>query len=303
MTTAVVARGEARGLRLSIQVVALLSVAGIVIGIASGSRLLLLEGAVAAVGAASAWLALRALRAGGVQSAPHHPYGPAALPPLLAAVHGLAIAALMVFAAADAVAALLAGGRRVDLVLVIGFAVLAAVACAVCAAVIGRAREGALGEAVRRRWRDGALRFTATAVLAGSALALSAGGVLPAAAAWADPILVLVACASMLPSPARALRRGLEDLLEAMPDGHTLLAIERAVDGVTARFDLPGPEVRSTCLGRSLHVDVVFLVDPAAGPVTIDREDEVRRAVHAALEALPYDVQATVELTTDPALA
>ena len=61
--------------------------------------------------------------------------------------------------------------------------------------------------------------------------------------------------------------------------------------------------MRSTCLGRSLHVDVVFLVDPTAGPVTIDREDEVRRAVHAALEALPYDVQATVELTTDPALA
>jgi predicted Co/Zn/Cd cation transporter (cation efflux family) len=59
--------------------------------------------------------------------------------------------------------------------------------------------------------------------------------------------------------------------------------------------------VRATKLGRRLYVEVDFVV--AEHHWDVDDEDRVRRAVTDALEALPFDVWANVELTTDRELA
>jgi predicted Co/Zn/Cd cation transporter (cation efflux family) len=292
---------EARGLRVSIWIALVLSVAALVLGIVASTRVLVFEGAYGVIGIAMSWLALRASRTADTPPSARYPFGRNALTPLIVVVQGLAVAATIVFAAADAVIVILDGGQRVEAAVVVVYSTISAVASIAFAVWLRRNSGGSdLIAAEAIQWKAGAVRGFVAAAGALVALLLAALS-FEAALDYVDPVLVLISCALISPLPVRMLRHGLNELLEGSPDGHTLLAIERAVDGVTARFDLPGPTMRSTKLGAKLYVDVVYLVD--GDTVTIAREDEVRRATIAALHSLPYDVWANVELTADPALA
>lgn len=292
---------EERGLKASMALAVVLSVAAIGLGIWTSSRVLVLVAAVEVIGVTMSWIALRASRAVDAGLTERYPYGRDGLSPLIVAVQGLAVTATIVFAAADAVIVILEGGERVAAVIVAAYALVAAVASVVFAAWLRRNSAGSeLIAAESARWAAAGIRRFVIAAGAALAAGLAAAGI-----EWpldyVDPVLVLVACGLMAPAPIRMLRRGLGELLEGAPDGHTLLAIERAVDGVTGRFDLPGADVRSTKLGGKLYVDVVYVLEHDTA--TIGQEDEVRRAMIAALAPLPYEVWAHVEFTADPALA
>ncbi|MEI5585145.1 MULTISPECIES: cation transporter [unclassified Agromyces] len=295
------ALAEERGLPASMWLAAALSVSAIGLGIWAGSRVLVLVAAVGVIGVAMSWLALRASRAADAGPTDRYPYGRDGLTPLIIAVQGLAVSATIVYAAADAVIVILAGGQRVAALTVAVYALVAAVASVAFAAWLRRTAAGSeLLAAEAAQWNAAAIRrFVIAAGAAAAALLALAGIEWPLD--YIDPVLVLVACALIAPLPVRMLRRGVAELLEGQPDGHTLLAVERAIDGVTGRFDLPGAEVRVTRLGAKLYVDVVYVLDHDTA--TIGQEDEVRRSVIAALAPLPYDVWATVELTADPSLA
>ena len=297
------AAAEERGLRASIGIAIVLSVAALVLGVWSSTRVLVFEGAFGVLGIAMSWLALRASRTAEAGPTERYPFGRDALTPLIVVVQGLAVAATIVFAAADAIIIILDGGQRVAAGVVVGYSTVSAVASVVFALWLRRNSGGSdLIAAEAIQWNAGAVRgFVAAAgALVAIVLALLS---FEQALSYVDPVLVLISCALISPLPIRMLRHGLNELLEGSPDGHTLLAIERAIDGVTDRFGLPGPTVRSTKLGAKLYVEVFYVVDPGGAGITIGREDEVRRAVNAALRALPYDVWATVEVTADPALA
>jgi predicted Co/Zn/Cd cation transporter (cation efflux family) len=295
------ALAEERGLTASMWLATVLTVSAIGVGIWAGSRVLVLVAAVGVIGVAMSWLALRASRAADAGPTDRYPYGRDGLTPLIVAMQGLAVSATIVYAAADAVILILHGGQRVGALAVAVYAFVAAVASVVIGVWLRRTASGSdLLAAEAAQWNAAAVRRFVIAAGAGVAVVLAAAGI-----EWpldyVDPVLVLVACALIAPLPIRMLRRGVAELLEGQPDGHTLLAVERAIDGVTGRFDLPGAEVRVTRLGAKLYVDVVYVLDHDTA--TIGQEDEVRRAVIAALAPLPFDVWATVELTADPELA
>ena len=117
---------------------------------------------------------------------------------------------------------------------------------------------------------------------------------------YVDPVLVLVACAVLVPTPLRLLRSGTVELLEGEPPAEITEAVHTTVDDVRRRFGLDEPIVRLHKLGRKLYVEVDFVVEP--GEWDVSEEDAVRRAVVEGLAPLGLDVWAYVELTTDRTL-
>lgn len=119
---------------------------------------------------------------------------------------------------------------------------------------------------------------------------------------------MLIACAGIAPMAVGLARDGVRELLEASPDEALRGRIAAAVadglgDALTpARAStLPPPTIRSTKLGQRLYVEVDFIV--AKGEWQVDEEDAVRLAITERLDALGLLVWATIELTTNPALA
>lgn len=290
---------EARALRESIAGAAVLGALAVVWGIAAQSRVLLFDGAFILLGIVLSALSLMASRAATEDPTTRFPFGKAAVTPLAIAVQGVALLGTLIYAASDAVAIITAGGSDVEPGTVIAYGLITMI----CSYLLGRwltrrAPDSELVAAEVAQWRAGALLSLVFAVGAGLALALSS---FEDVVRYVDPVLVLVACAVLLPTPLRLLRAAGLELLEAAPPASVRRTLDEAVAAVRAEFGLDEPFVRSTKLGSRLYVEVDFVVAEGAWDVT--GEDRVRRALISRLEPLGYELWANVELTTDPALA
>jgi predicted Co/Zn/Cd cation transporter (cation efflux family) len=164
---------------------------------------------------------------------------------------------------------------------------------------MGRLSSSELVHAERAQWRAGALLSAVIAAGGGIALLLD-GGAWDEAVAYADPVLVLIACALIAPVPFRLLRAAGLELLEGAAPAEVQIAVMEAVTQVRAVHALPESYVAVTKLGNRLYLEVVFLVDDTWA---VSDEDAVRHSIIGDLEPLGYDIWANVELTTDVHLA
>jgi predicted Co/Zn/Cd cation transporter (cation efflux family) len=290
---------ERRALGESIAGAVVLGALAVGWGIASQSRVLLFDGAFILLGIVLSALSLMASRAAAEGPTARFPFGKAAVTPLAIAVQGVALLGTLVYAAADAVAIITAGGSDVAPGTVVAYGLLTMV----CSFVLGRrlvrrAPDSELVAAEAAQWRAGALLSLVFAVGAGLALALSS---FEDVVRYVDPVLVLVACAVLSPIPVRLLRAAGLELLEAAPPADVRRVLDDGVAAVRTEFGLDQPFVRATKLGRRLYVEVDFVVPP--GVWDVNGEDRVRRALIGHLEPLGYELWANVELTTDPELA
>jgi len=228
------------------------------------------------------------------------PFGRDALTPLTVVGQGVALGATLFYAALDAVTVIREGGTPVAAGNVAAYgAVTGLISLATAWWLRRRAPASDLVDAETQQWRADAVL---SAVMVGGAVV--ALGLVRAGRTdltdYVDPVLVLLACAILVPTPLRLLRSGTVELLEGVPPGEIADAVAATVEEVRGRFGLDEPIVRLHKLGRKLYVEVDFVVEP--GEWDVSEEDAVRRAVVDGLAPLALDVWAYVELTTDRAL-
>jgi predicted Co/Zn/Cd cation transporter (cation efflux family) len=293
--------GERRAILGSIVAAGAMGAGAVVWGVAAQSRVLMFDGVFVLLGIVLSALSLMASRAATSLPSARFPFGKRAVTPLAIAVQGAALLGTLLFAAADAVAIVVAGGSDVAAATVVAYGLLS-MACsfAVTAWLSRRATGSDLVVAEVAQWRAGTVLSLVYA--AGASLALMlAGTSLDAVVRYVDPGLVLLACVVLAPIPVRLLRDAGLQLLEAAPPEPVRAALAAAVAHARAEFGLPEPVVRATKLGERLYVEVDFVVP--AGAWDVVGEDRVRRALIGRLDLLGYDVWANVELTADPELA
>jgi predicted Co/Zn/Cd cation transporter (cation efflux family) len=104
---------ERRALLLSIVASALLGALGVVWGVASGSQMILLDGAYAVIGIALSALLMRASRLARVGPTGRYHYGQQAATPLVIGLQGLVLLGTLLFAALEAIATIRDGGSEV----------------------------------------------------------------------------------------------------------------------------------------------------------------------------------------------
>lgn len=116
-------------------------------------------------------------------------------------------------------------------------------------------------------------------------------------AAYADPVLVLLAAAVIAPTPLRMIRTMYSELLEGAPPAELAAEIRSAVGEVSAAHALPEPTLRMAKLGRKLYVELDYLV---ADHRDIGEADLVRRALGQRLQEPGRQLWINVELHSDP---
>jgi predicted Co/Zn/Cd cation transporter (cation efflux family) len=293
-------RGERSALVGSIVVSVLCGALAVVWGLLSGARIILFDGAYALIGIGIAGLSLRVASAVAAGPTRRFPFGRDALTPLTVVGQGIALAATLFYAATDAVTVIREGGSPVAAGNVAAYGAVTGLVSLAAAWWLRRtAPRSDLVDAEAQQWRADAVL---SAVMVGGALV--ALGLVRAGRAdltnYVDPVLVLLACAILVPTPLRLLRSGTVELLEGVPPADITDAVCATVEEVRARFGLDEPIVRLHKLGPKLYVEVDFVVEP--GEWDVSEEDAVRRAVVEGLAPLGLTVWAYVELTTDRAL-
>lgn len=298
--------GERRSLTISMGATGLIGVAAIVLGIVTDARIILFDGVYMLAGIVLVAVSMLASRVAQTRPTPEYPFGMHAATPLAVALQGAALLGTLAYGAIDAVSVIAVGGSDAAALPVLTYGVATATASLL---VMGLLRPGARVSSLARAelvsWRVGALMSLVVAAGGGIGLLLTERTDL---VRYLDPGLVLVACALALPMALGLTRQGVRELLEAAPPEPLRAQISEAVAaGVAAVSSLSGthtlgdPVIRSTKLGRRLYVEVDFIV--AEHEWTVDEEDDIRRAIVQRLDTLDLEIWATVELTTDPALA
>ena len=292
--------GERAALTGSIVASAVCGGLAVVWGVLSGARIILFDGAYALIGIGIAGLSLRIAHAVAAGPTRRFPFGRDALTPMMVVAQGVALAATLFYAGADAVAVIREGGTPVAPGDVAAYGAITGLISLVAAWWLRRRAPGSdLVDAEAQQWRADAILSAVMVAGALTGFGLVATG-RAGLADYVDPVLVLVACAVLVPTPLRLLRSGTVELLEGEPSAEISDAVRATVEEVRQRFGLDEPIVRLHKLGRKLYVEVDFVVEP--GEWDVSEEDGVRRAVADGLAPLGLDVWAYVELTTDRAL-
>ncbi|GAA3269564.1 cation transporter [Paenarthrobacter aurescens] len=293
-------RAEGRALRVSLWVSAITAAGALILGVLSGTRIIVFDGAYMGIGLILSAVSLTASSASAAGPTRRFPFGRDALTPFVVLIQGIAVAATLLVAAADAVLVIRDGGAPVSAAIIAVYgAVTAAVGFLVAWWMRRAAPDSDLAGAEIAQWRAGAILSVMMVLGAGVALILQGQGLVDAAL-YVDPVLVLIACLILAYIPVGLIRSGLNELLEGAPSKEIDAAITEAVHAVRKQYGLQEPLIRSGKVGRKLYVEVDFVV--AGSEWNIGQEDAVRRAVVAELEPLGLDVWAYVALTADPTL-
>lgn len=288
---------EASALRRSIVAGAALGAVGVVWGLATGSQLLLLDGAYAFVGVVVSWLLLLASRLVGIGPTPAYPYGREALTPMVVAVQGFVLLATVVYAAVGAARSIVDGGSEVEAGWALVYAVITTVASVALWRWLVRIAGGSdLLVADAAAWRisstlGGGMVVTFAVILVLSSTEWSD------AVPYVDPVMVLVICVALVRPPVEMVRVGFVELLEGRPPTAVEAAVENAVDETFAARGAEPSVVRMTKVGQKVYVEVEGL---AAADVTIGQEHELRLALERRCDELPFDVWLNVELRPRP---
>ncbi|ALV45370.1 hypothetical protein MB46_07555 [Arthrobacter alpinus] len=291
---------ERRALLSSLWISVAITGGALVLGIVSGTRIILFDGAYMGIGLILTWVSLGAAAASAAGPTNRFPFGRDALTPLVVLIQGLAIAGTLVFAAADAVVIIRDGGSPVSPVIIAIYGASTAAAGFLVARWVRRqAPSSDLVSAEVSQWRAGAALSVMMMFGAAAAAVLQAVG-LNLVALYIDPALVLVASAIVAIIPIRMIKTGLNELLEGAPPQEITAAVAEAVELVREASALPRPLIRTGKVGRKLYVEVDFIVP--GSDWTVGDEDTVRRGINTALEPLGLDIWAVVSLTADPSL-
>jgi predicted Co/Zn/Cd cation transporter (cation efflux family) len=292
--------GERAALLVSVWAAALLGVFALVWGIVFESRVVLLDGGYVLLGLVLSWLSLRAVGVIARGPSARYPYGRESLAPLVVLVQGVAMLAMVVIAAADAVSTIRQGGTDSAPAAVIVYGLFTAVASwFVGRRLVAVDATSSIVAAEATQWRSGAALSCVVGV--GAAVGILLGPVWGSTASrFVDPVLVLLVCAVLVVAAFRIGRDALRELTEMRAPTALHAAIDAAVRVTCAQFGLDDPLLRETKLGQRLYIDVEALVADETWDVA--RMDALRHALAERLAPLGYEPWIDLTLTNDPAL-
>lgn len=285
---------DRRPLLFSIGAAAGLGALGIVWGIASGSQMILLDGAYALIGIVLSVVLLRASAMSGRRPSDRYPFGLQAAVPLAVAAQGFVLLATLLYALYEAVLSLRTGGSDVAAGWAILYGIIVTVACVGFTAWIARSSGTSdVLAAETASWKVAA--WSGLGMVFGfGAMAFLQGSTWSSAAAYVDPAMVVVSFVLLVPVPLKMLRATAVELLEGTPGEEVSAPIVSLVAELVDEVDGGDHSVSMTKIGPKVYVDVVA---DAPGAITIRREAELRNELQRRLDELPYEIRLTLALT------
>lgn len=245
---------ERRALKFSAISASLFALAGLVVGLASGSITILFDSGYSLLSLVLASLSLFALQQARKPADDRYPFGRLTVEPLSVLLKGVVIALVCLFSMVSALWSLALGGRLVTLDLALMFGAVNVLGCLLTWWWLNRYAKisrSSLLEAELRQWQMDT--WLSAAVLLGFLLTWALTQT-PWAnlARFADPVMVLIIAGYFLPMPIRMMRGALRELMFGEPLGH----VRREMVQHMADFDITDGDVRLAQVGSFLMIDI-----------------------------------------------
>lgn len=287
-------------LRRSIIVTVLVGATGVIFGILSGSVSITFDGVFSVVDAAMAVLALMVARLVARDPSERFQLGFWHLEPMALALNSALLILIAFYAFVTAVGLLLAGGRELSFDWAI---VYAAIITVVCFAMffagrrVNRAIKSDLIALDIKGWlMSGAI--TSALLVAFVIGAMLRGTRFQAFTPYVDPAVLAVLGLIIIPVPLNTLNRAISEIFLAAP-GDLDRSIRAVAQATVDRHGFEGYQTYVAKVGRSLVVEMHFIVPKSFRLDSIQRLDEIREEISAEIGGSRRDRWLTIAFTGD----
>lgn len=260
-----------------------LGLLGIAFSLLAFSEAVLLDGLFSLINFTMALVSLRIARQVGQPGDARYPFGYAVFEPVLNLGKGLILVMVSIYALVSALDVILSGGQQPSTLIVVIYALVAALVCFVFSAWLRRlnrlCQSPLLATDVENWMIDGlisggvAVAFGLVMILRDTALAF----VLP----YVDPVLVVLIVVLTLPLPVKVIRDNWSQIVGAS-DPRLTGEVRDAIEPLLQGRGVVQLHVRQGRLGRALYVQL-YLVMAAADGMDLAAQDALRTQLEQAL--------------------
>jgi cation diffusion facilitator family transporter len=296
---------EQRALPLSVLGALMMAVAGFGFAFLTHSVAILLDGAFSLIGFATGLLSMRIARLVRQPDDEKFQFGYSSFEPLLNLIKGIIIALVGLYAAFDAVRAILNGGRPIVMGYALVYAVIVASAGFAVSAMLrstSRRIYSPLVEVDAKNWfMDGLLTVAVfIAFLIAYALRETSYNWMMD---YADPAVVLLLVILSASLPYSIIRTSFKELLLAAPPLDIQEEAKRILDPELAAIAKEDYMVRMVKVGRFLHINIYILLAKEHSLNDVRHQDEIRERIRSLLTEKYQDITVDILFTCDARFA
>jgi cation diffusion facilitator family transporter len=296
---------EQRALTLSVLGALMMAVAGFGFAFLTHSVASLLDGAFSLIGFATGLLSMRIARLVRQPDDEKFQFGYSSFEPLLNLIKGIIIALVGLYAAFDAVRAILNGGRPIVMGYALVYAVIVASAGFAVSAMLrstSRRIYSPLVEVDAKNWfMDGLLTVAVfIAFLIAYALRETSYNWMMD---YADPAVVLLLVILSASLPYSIIRTSFKELLLAAPPLDIQEEAKRILDPELAAIAKEDYMVRMVKVGRFLHINIYILLAKEHSLNDVRHQDEIRERIRSLLTEKYQDITVDILFTCDARFA
>lgn len=304
---------ERQVLRLSVLATLVVALAGIALGLVSGSFSIMFDGVYSLVDASMSLLSLLVVNLivsyRDATGLPHNlrerfTMGFWHLEPMVLALNGTLLMGVAAYALVNAIGSLVDGGRAIEFGPAIVYAAFTVVFCGAIALLEARANKAVQSEFLRldiKGWimTTGISAALLLAFLLGMAVE---GTPLHWISPYIDPAALALICLVIIPLPISIVRKALADMFLVTPQD-----LKQHVDSVAgafvARHGFLSYSAYVARVGRAKEIELTFLVPKASETRPLSEWDRLRDEIGSALGGDKTDRWLTISFTNDPAWA
>ncbi|MEF1256972.1 MULTISPECIES: cation diffusion facilitator family transporter [unclassified Vibrio] len=269
---------------------------GLVLGLLVGSLVIVFDGVYSLVSLLLTLLSLAVSRYIAQPSKRQFPFGKAMLEPLVIAIKGSVILAIVAYSLYSAVQALMNGGREVDASIATLFGAVSVVGCSYAWWYIANKSKlisSGLVDAEVKQWQMDTLLSVAVTLGFVAAWLVS---VSPFAqyAVYADPVMMLLMSFYFIKVPLEMLAGALRELLMMKPDEEICHAVNKEVLALETQVDQELAVAGVIKVGRELRVRLD--VHSQGQQVQVAELEKARRILKDKLSRLSLDLNVTMNI-------
>lgn len=277
------------------------TVSGIVVGLLTRSAVVLFDGLYSGISLLLSYLSLMALRSVNTEDNPSFPYGKSAIEPFLVGIKYLTLIVLCLVSAFSAGLELVQGGSDVNLGVALVYSVFSTLVCSGIYIYFKHAANNLQSDLVKSEQHEWFLdTMLSGGIFIGFLIALGLWWIdLKHWVPYIDPLLVLIASMAFIATPLRGLIQSAKELIGFQPKGKMVKKLNLMVQQIKEDNNFEAAVVRIQKVGRTVFLEIDFVVREDDYTVTLLRQDEIREQIFEKIRPLGFRWWLTVAFTKD----
>ncbi|PYZ92203.1 cation transporter [Salipaludibacillus keqinensis] len=278
------------------------SVAGIVLGTLFQSQMILFDGLYSLISVALSLLSLTAATFMSKNDWRRFPFGKDMIEPLVITFKYAIILILVIGSLIMAIVSIFQGGRDVAVGAALIYAATSTFACLVIYRYLNKhASQSKTGfiSAESNQWLMDTL--VSAGVLVGFVLAAILQYIpsMQALVPYIDPLMVVIVSIYFIKVPLIEIRHSMREVLEMTPEEELTRKIETVIYDVESKYDMQETILRISKVGRTLSIEVDFIVKKTSKVQSISDQDHIREEISTKIHHIDYTKWLTVSFTND----